>query len=81
MAHAGTVRELLANHAERTFVGRSNELAVLSTMLEKPIPPVTFIHGTGGIGKSRLLEAFATRARAVNVRVVCRPSRTIRPFR
>lgn len=79
MGDAGTVRELLANHAERMFVGRSDELAILSTILETSIPPVTFIHGIGGIGKSRLLEAFATHARAVEAYVVRLDCRQFEP--
>jgi hypothetical protein len=64
MADAGTVRDYLAHHAAQTFVGRSKELAFLSNALETPVPPVSFVHGIAGIGKSRLLEAFTAQARA-----------------
>src|SRR5580700_11191982 len=75
MPYAATVRDLLAQHAEETFVGRSKELALLLKALERSTPPVSFVHGIGGIGKSRLLEAFTTHARArgaLVVRLDCR---------
>ena len=64
MSDAGTVRDSLALHAAQTFVGRSKELAFLSNALETSMPPVSFVHGIAGIGKSRLLEAFTAQARA-----------------
>src|SRR5262245_18877671 len=64
MPNTGTVRDFLARHAAETFVGRSRELAFLSNALETSMPPVTFVHGIAGIGKSRLLEAFIIQARS-----------------
>lgn len=75
MPQAGAVRDLLARHAEETFVGRKKELALLSEAIGTPVPPVSFVHGIGGIGKSRLLEAFTVQARArqaLVVRLDCR---------
>jgi len=75
MPHAGAVRDLLAHHARETFVGRNKELALLAKALEQSMPPVSFVHGIGGIGKSRLLEAFTSQARAREafvVRLDCR---------
>jgi len=75
MPAIGTVRELLADSAQKTFIGREQELEILSEALEAQMPPVTFVHGIGGIGKSRLLEAFSTLARAHKafvVRLDCR---------
>jgi hypothetical protein len=75
MPHAGAVRDLLAHHAKETFVGRNKELALLAKTLEQSIPPVSFVHGIGGIGKSRMLEAFTSLARAREafvVRLDCR---------
>jgi hypothetical protein len=75
MPQAGIVRDLLTHHAEETFIGRRKELVILSTALESSIPPVSFVHGIGGIGKSRLLESFAAQARtrqAFVVRLDCR---------
>mgnify|MGYP001031480221 CR=1 FL=1 len=54
MPHAGAVRDLLANHAKETFVGRNKELALLAKALEQSVPPVSFVHAIGDIGKSRL---------------------------
>src|SRR5689334_20608564 len=70
-----TAREALALYAAETFVGRIEELAILSKALTEAVPPVTFVHGIGGIGKSRLLEAFALEARsyaATVIRIDCR---------
>ena len=75
MQHAQTVRELLAHHARETFVGRNKELALLAKALDQSMPPVSFVHGIGGIGKSRVLEAFTIQARArgaLVVRLDCR---------
>jgi hypothetical protein len=75
MPHAGAVRDLLAHHASETFVGRKKELALLAQALDQSMPPVSFVHGIGGIGKSRVLEAFTTKARAREafvVRLDCR---------
>jgi hypothetical protein len=72
---APAVRESLAQHAAETFVGRTEELNILSKTLNDSVPPVTFVHGIGGIGKSRLLEAFALQARSggvIVVRIDCR---------
>jgi DNA-binding winged helix-turn-helix (wHTH) protein len=70
-----TTRDALVGYAEETFVGRTEELAILSKALLGAVPPVTFVHGIGGIGKSRLLEAFALQARshaATVIRIDCR---------
>src|SRR5215469_1180746 len=79
MPQAGTVRDLLALRAEASFVGRHKELALLSTVLETSVPPVTFVHGIGGIGKSRLLEAFTAKARAGQAFVVRLDCRQLEP--
>jgi hypothetical protein len=79
MAHAEAVRDFLAQNAERTFVGRREELSVLSNALEASMPPVSFVHGIGGIGKSRLLEAFTAQARARKAFVVRLDCRQIEP--
>lgn len=57
------------------FVGRDDELVFLERLTSEPIPSITFVNGIGGIGKSRLLDAFALRRRsagAVVVRIDCR---------
>ena len=60
MPQAETVQDLLVHHAKETFVGRDKELALLSRALDQSMPPVSFVHGIGGIGKSRMLEAFTS---------------------
>jgi len=77
MAHR--VSDLLAQRAMESFVGRTDEKAVLFQMLEAGAPLVLFIHGIAGIGKSRLLEAFSVQARAQGAPVVCLDCRAIEP--
>ncbi|MDN5931586.1 MAG: helix-turn-helix transcriptional regulator [Pseudonocardia sp.] len=54
-----TIAERLEQCAADGFVGRARELAALSTALTAADPPfvAAFLHGPGGIGKSRLLHA------------------------
>ena len=49
---------------DETFVGRAEELSFLTKLTSGRLPSVTFISGIGGMGKSRLLEAFASQRRA-----------------
>jgi AAA+ ATPase superfamily predicted ATPase len=63
-----SVRDILAGEAERTFVGRQEELTTLLSAVESA--PVTFVHGIGGVGKSRLLEVFSAHARTRGAFVV-----------
>jgi class 3 adenylate cyclase len=55
-----SISERLLEAANQSFVGRQSELSLLSEAVRAEVPPflVTFIHGPGGIGKSRLLQAF-----------------------
>jgi len=54
-----TISERLAEAAKSTFVGRKTERALISNAVEAAELPfmVAYIHGPGGIGKSRLLQA------------------------
>jgi transcriptional regulator/AAA ATPase-like protein len=79
MSEARTVRDFLTQHAAQTFVGRSKELAFLSNGLETSMPPVSFVHGIAGIGKSRLLEAFTAQARARKASVLSLDCRQFEP--
>jgi len=53
------ISDRLSEAARTSFVGRERELAVLRGGIEAAEPPfvVAFVHGPGGIGKSRLLQA------------------------
>ncbi len=73
------VKDILAQRATGTFVGRTDELAVLLGALEPDGPPVVFVHGLAGIGKTSLLELFAARARARGAAVVRLDCRAIEP--
>lgn len=69
------MRDVLTEHAARSFVGRTQELAVLLQILEGDGPFVVAVHGIAGIGKSALLDAFAVQVRArgaIVVRLDCR---------
>ena len=57
------MKDLLAQRANETFVGRTDELETLLSTLDDG-PRIVFLHGIAGIGKSTLLEKFAERARA-----------------
>ena len=57
-----SVAELVAEQASRTFAGRKRELACMLEMLSDSGPAVVYLYGIAGIGKSRLISAFAERA-------------------
>lgn len=59
----GTVRDRLSERASQRVVGRDRELAILVDALAPDGPPVVFVHGLGGIGKTTLVEAFVDRLR------------------
>jgi len=72
------VRDLLAQTARETFVGRAKELSILCSLLAEG-PRVVFLHGIAGVGKSALLSVFAENARAQGAAVVALDCRTIEP--
>ncbi len=53
------IADRLSQVAKVSFVGRNKELSLLQGAIESPELPfvIAFIHGPGGIGKSRLLHA------------------------
>ena len=55
---------------DEAFVGRDEELRFLMNLTAGALPSVTFVSGIGGIGKSRLLDTFASRSRARGASVV-----------
>jgi class 3 adenylate cyclase len=59
-AQVQTVSERIVARAQTSFVGRHKELASLRAAVESTELQylVIFIHGVGGIGKSRLLQTF-----------------------
>ncbi|HEX5165605.1 MAG TPA: ATP-binding protein, partial [Thermomicrobiales bacterium] len=71
--------DVLAQRASETFVGRTDELAELLTILDDDRPIVTCLHGIGGIGKSSLLDAFKLRARDAGATVISLDGRVIEP--
>ncbi len=56
----------------RALIGRDRELAVLDAVLRDPLERIRVIEVVGdpGIGKTRLLDEFADRARSAGVRVL-----------
>ena len=64
---------------ELPFVGRSEELAFLDRLTTGPLPSITFVTGIGGIGKSRILDAFARLRRATGATVVRIDCRLVEP--
>ena len=64
---------------ELPFVGRDDELAFLERLTTAKLPSIVFVNGIGGIGKSRVLEAFARRRRAAGAVVVSIDCRLVEP--
>jgi len=73
------IGDLLAQRSVESFVGREEELDLLLQCLQEDGPPVVHVHGIGGIGKSSLLEAFASQARAQGTTVLSLDCRSIEP--
>jgi hypothetical protein len=71
--------ELAAEEASRTFAGREKELAQLSEMLGPAGPAIVYLHGIPGIGKSRLISAFADHARHENATIIVMDCRSVEP--
>lgn len=61
-----TIAQRLAEAAKITFVGRQNEISLLTSAINAEELPfvVAFVHGPGGIGKSWLLRALLNKVRA-----------------
>jgi hypothetical protein len=60
-------------------LGRERERAALLELVERDVPPVAFVHGIAGVGKSMLLRAAVVDARARGVLVVALDGRTFEP--
>jgi hypothetical protein len=73
-----TIRELVEERSAE-IVGRTAEKAALLQTLEEGGPLVVFVHGIAGVGKSTLLEAFASDARSRGETVVVIDCRSIEP--
>jgi hypothetical protein len=73
------VAAVLADRARRTFVGRAQELALLSDFARKTGPGILFLQGISGIGKSRLLSEFARRTNTHSTAVILLDCRAIEP--
>jgi hypothetical protein len=70
---------LLRENAVRTFAGRDEELATLLKSFEAGQPPVWFVEGIAGIGKSRLLDQLARQVARDAIRVTQIDCRTVEP--
>ena len=73
------IKDLLTQRASENFVGRQAEVNTLLDLLADDASIVMHVHGIGGIGKTRLLEAFANQARARGVVVLILDCRTLEP--
>ena len=73
------VSDILSERAVAAFAGREREVAALLELFADEGPLVLHVHGIAGIGKSSLLDAFATRARALGARVVRIDCRAVEP--
>jgi serine/threonine protein kinase len=73
------VEDLVAEQASRTFAGRKQELSLLLETLGDSGPAVVYLYGIAGMGKSRLLSAFAERSRKQNATVLVLDCRAVEP--
>jgi AAA+ ATPase superfamily predicted ATPase len=71
--------DIVSERALATFAGRERELEALLELFEKGGPLAIHVHGVAGIGKSSLLEVFASRARTRGGRLVRIDCRTVEP--
>jgi hypothetical protein len=71
----------LISRRRQRFVGRVAEIELFRACLDADSAPfaVLFLHGPGGIGKSSLLDAFATEAHRQQMRVVRLDARDLLP--
>ncbi|GGX52856.1 winged helix-turn-helix domain-containing protein [Saccharospirillum salsuginis] len=74
-----TLSDLLASQAQEGFVGRDTELNALRGTLTPDGPRVVQVHGIAGIGKTALLERFATEARSAGATVIRLDCRDVEP--
>lgn len=68
-----------AEEASRTFAGRQRELSLLLETLSDSGPAVVYLHGIAGIGKSRLIAAFAERAAESGATALLIDCRSVEP--
>jgi hypothetical protein len=74
-----TVNATETRRDQLPFVGRDEELAFLERLTSAPLPSITFVNGIGGIGKSRILDAFSQMRRAAGATVVRIDCRLVEP--
>ena len=73
------VRDLLDRRLAGNFIGRIEEIGSLLEILADEGPVAVHLHGIAGVGKSRLLCAFAGSARAAGACVIQLDCRGIEP--
>jgi DNA-binding SARP family transcriptional activator len=71
----------LASARRRSFVGRSDELALFADALAEEEPPFAVLHvyGPGGVGKTSLLAEFARLAEQAGVPALTIDGRNVQP--
>ena len=77
----GTLGDVLASYRQRRFVGRASEVELLRSAMESPEPPFAVLHlnGPPGIGKTSLLNVYATLAAEAGASVVRLDGRELVP--
>src|SRR5262245_30927884 len=75
---ARLVKDLLAQSASDSFVGRGVGLEALDSLLHNG-PRLIFLHGIAGVGKSALVAVFMERARTEGAAVIGLDCRAMEP--
>jgi hypothetical protein len=80
-AGAARLGARLASARRRSFVGRSDELALFADALAEDEPPFAVLHvyGPGGVGKSSLLSEFVRQCEQAGVPALTLDGRNIQP--
>jgi hypothetical protein len=77
---ATRIADLSRRRAAQRLVGRDEQLAALTALLDADPPAlIAFVHGIAGIGKTALLRGFAVEAEERDARIVELDCRTIEP--
>lgn len=81
LSSEATIGDRLRDERSRLFVGRTAELDLVRAALSDPDPSfsVVYVHGSGGVGKTALLDQMAAAATAAGRLVISLDFHTVEP--